>query len=112
MLKIKALLSNVLQWIYKNRIVTVSQTGTTGSTGNLRLSNVPDDARMVTLRNATETYYAVPFTSNGVWYAKVLRWSVSTYTVASNTSITITANYIVGGGYKPTFTVRKAVGAC
>ena len=88
------------------RVRTTTVTGTTNANGTLLLSGSgnaikPADSVLwgkVIVTNDTNCI-CIPFkygNTDGHWYAKVVDWR--TLENKANTSVTITAGYIVGGG--------------
>lgn len=77
--------------------------GTTGSTGNLKLTNVPSNAKAVQVLSVTDPYYGIPFKSGNDWYAKCIKWNQATYVVASSEYLTAAFRYWGGVLDSPIF---------
>ena len=80
--------------VIKTNKLTTTVTSTTGSTGNIDISSVvPQNSDVLCAYIPSGTYMCVPFRQNNNWYLKVIDWSITAYTVVSNTSVTATVIY-------------------
>lgn len=70
-------LENSVTTLQAHQVQTTTQTGTSSTQGIIRLSNVPDNAIILTISVSSggTNYYGLPFKyNNRVWYAYVMEW--------------------------------------
>lgn len=88
-------LENNVTTLQAHQVQTTTQTDTSSAQGVIRLSNVPDNATILTISVSSggTNYYGMPFKyDNRVWYAHVMDWQ--TFKPVGNAAVTFKIWYI------------------
>ena len=84
-------LTEILDRVLPSIILEKTVTGTTNAYGAINLG-LPWDTNEIISVTATGTRYCLPFSFGAATYARVLN-DAATYSIAANTSVTLTVRY-------------------
>lgn len=79
----------------KKALKTISGTLTTGTTGNIELTNVLPTNAVPIVAQCTAPYMGVPFKAGNTWYLKCFAYNTAnSFSTPANASITFTIWYL------------------